>query len=404
METTRLAILIDRAMGNTLSPEEHDELLTYLADPRNKRDAEKLLTAAWDRFTPGQPVFAPGEGQEMLKRILDKQRVIELPEAGQKQRHAINYKLWAAASVLFVAMAAAYFFVNRDKSVAELTLAEAVTRYQIEPGKDQAVITLGDGRKIVLDEMGNGVIAEEAGMRINKSNDGQISYEPSSNDLTLPVTYNTIAIPKGGHFGLVLPDGTKVHLNAESTLKYPTRFADGDRVVELQGEAYFEVSHRKLTADKEIPFIVKTSTQEVEVLGTVFNINAYKDDAVKTTLVEGKVRVSNIAEMSALLQPGEAALLADKRGNFVVNKANLDLELAWYNGYFIFDDENIKSIMERVARWYDVEVEYQGDMTDKKFGGIFQRSKSMAQLLENFRETGLITFNIEGRRVIVMEK
>src|SRR5690606_10471633 len=130
----------------------------------------------------------------------------------------------------------------------------------------------------------------------------------------------------------------------------------------------------------------------------------YRDDDIRTTLAEGSVRISNATGVSALLKPGEVAVLAKNNGELSVKKANLDVELAWHNGYFLFDDERIESIMERVARWYDVEVEYQGDLSGKRFGGIFQRSKSIAQLLESFRETGLIEFTIEERRVIVMGK
>jgi len=410
---SRLTILFERAMDKTITPEEHDELLAYFADPKNKKLTEKLFASAWKRFNPDHPVFTQEQGSAMLARLSETIQTEERPSAGTRFWPVLWYRAAVAASILLVVSVASYFifFKVPDDSDA-MTLAQAVTQAGIAPGNDRAVITLGDGRTITLDESGVGLLAEEAGIHINKLAEGEISYESSSKSATEieAVTYNTIQIPKGGQYRLVLPDGTKVHLNSASTLRYPTRFTGMSREVELTGEAYFEVTQRlsenggPATAPSKIPFIVKTASQQVEVLGTVFNINAYHEQQTKTTLVEGSVRVVTNTAEAVRLQPGEVATCTAGQTGLVVEKADLDGDLAWHNGYFIFNDENIRSIMERVARWYDVEVAYVGKMDDKRFGGIFQRSKSITQLLENFRTTGLVDFKITERRITVMAK
>lgn len=415
MENVRLVTLINRLMDHTITEAEHNELLEYLADLPNKHHAARLFAEVWERFKPSGTYAMESRGAAMLQRILDQRPKTEWKKTVSKGPLATPLKILAAASVIFVAIAIGYI-VRWDKSDAGLTLEQAVTQYGIEPGTDKAVITLSDGRTIALDGTGEVLLAEDGGMRITKREDGEINYEPLAPRSAAPIAYNTIFIPKGGQYRLVLPDGSKVHLNSLTTLKYPTRFTGNERMVELEGEAYFEVSehqetsepaHSKISAERtgsnKIPFIVKSRTQEVVVLGTVFNVNAYNGNEVKTTLVEGHVRVKANGS-TVLLHPGEQAINRNDRPDLQVVSANMDEELAWHHGYFIFNDEDIKSIMERVARWYNVEVEYQGNMADKKFGGVFQRSKSMAQLLENLKETGLITFSIEGRRVTVMEQ
>ena len=403
MRVSRLTILINRAMAKEITEAEREELLALLADRRNKKQVEAHYRDAWDRFKPQNPVFSQQEGDAFLQRILDTYRVDKIAEVGLRRRP--NKWRWASvAAATIIGLTLILYFVQFEgyRQSQELTLAEAVEQAGIIPGRDQATITLGDGRIVVLDDVDSGLLADNAGTQIHKLSDGEISYEQSSYAQNQPVTYNTIHVPKGGQYKLVLPDGTKVHLNSESTLNYPTRFDAELREVSLTGEAYFDVAHQYRGHGQRIPFIVYTPKQQVEVLGTIFNIRAY-DEVIKTTLVEGRVQVTATAGTTVVLNPGEAAT---HRGgmDIAVTKVNVDEELAWHNGYFIFNDEPIQSIMQRVSRWYDVEVNFEGDMTDKRFGGIFQRSKSIAQLLESFKTTGLVDFKIVERRVIVTEK
>ncbi|WP_257669716.1 FecR family protein [Parapedobacter tibetensis] len=407
IEKERIAVLINRAIHQNITPDERDELFARLANPQNRAYAEQLLGEMWEHFSPGRSIFTQEQGVEMLQGIMNQHHPEETPSS--EIRAGVAWRWWAAAaSVMIVASLAVYLFLSKETANSpELTLAEAVEQAGIKPGKDRATITLGDGRTLVLDEAGSGLMAEEAGVSIQKLTDGQVRYEPAMGHVATATTHHTIVIPRGGHCQLVLPDGSKVHLNSESVLKYPVPFEKHERVVALEGEAYFEVNRQsgndtKPTV-KDVPFKVVGNGQVVEVLGTVFNVKAYPGNDVRTALVDGSVRVSNTSGASALLKPGEVAVFTRRGGNFTVGRVDLDVELAWHNGYFLFNDEAIESIMERVARWYDVEVEYRGDLSDKRFGGIFKRSKSIVQLLENLKDTGLITFHIEGRRIIVME-
>jgi len=255
------------------------------------------------------------------------------------------------------------------------------------------MLTLADGRTIALDEAQNGEIAKQAGVTITKTKDGQLVYEGK----TKANAFNNIATPKGGQYQINLPDGTKVWLNAASSLSYPASFTGDKREVRLLGEAYFEVSE-----NKEMPFVVYTKGQEVVVLGTHFNVNAYEDESqTKTTLLEGSVKVRLVnSSASALLRPGHQAVFELDR----LEVAPIDVAeaIAWKQGYFLFQDEDIRSIMRKIARWYDVEVVYAPDISDKRIGGNIAHSKSLSAVLKTLSNTDKFNFKIEGRRVTVM--
>jgi len=398
MQHQRLIFLFRRAMDKTMLPDEHRELHNLMAEEENRELVEQLFEEYWQQFETNNHMFDRSRGSAILDRILS---VPELP-SGKKQVYRYLQHPWVrvAAVLMLVAASALYFLPSMDQQPHDrLSLTEAAQAYGIEPGSDKAILTLGDGRVVVLDDINNGLVANDLGTSILKSEGGQLRYDQTD---TPPeaVAYNSIRIPKGGQYRLVLPDGSRVHLNSESFIKFPTRFSGDRREVELIGEAYFEIAH-----DKEHPFYVKTPKQTTKVLGTVFNVSAYADDATtKTTLVEGSVEVFGYTGKPIILKPGQAAVNGDKLPELSVVRANLDTELAWQNGYFVFNNEDIKSIMKRISRWYDVDVEYQGDLEHKRFGGIFQRSKSIAQLLDNFKETGIIDFKIVERRIIVIGK
>ncbi len=242
----------------------------------------------------------------------------------------------------------------------------------------------------------NGDLIEQSGIKITRAENGMIAYSAAKNSVT---GYNSIETPKGGEFKIVLPDGSKVWLNASSSLRYPTSFLGSERKVELTGEAYFEVAKNVLK-----PFKVAGSDQVVEVLGTQFNISSYVDDAaVKTTLLEGSVRVlSNKSSQVKMLKPGEQSNISYSANVFSVKQVDVEQAVAWKNGYFLFVDEDLKSIMRKFERWYDVDVEYKGNADDLRFGGIVSRSKSLSQALKIVEQTGNLKIKIEGRRVAIM--
>jgi len=212
------------------------------------------------------------------------------------------------------------------------------------------------------------------------------------------VAFNTISTPVGGQYTVVLPDGSKVWLNAASSLKFPTAFTGTERRVELTGEGYFEVAK-----NKHMPFKVNFNREEVEVLGTHFNISAYPDEAVtRTTLLEGSVRISK-NNIKKILVPGQQAISSMQTGGFNIAEVNTDEAIAWKNGLFLFHNENIRSIMKKIARWYNVDVNYQGSFTNQEYGGRISQSKNLSEILKNLELTGTIHFKIEGRRVTVME-
>ncbi|MFN0291040.1 FecR family protein [Pedobacter helvus] len=297
----------------------------------------------------------------------------------------------AAAAILAVLTFGFYFGRNalKDKANANLVATEHV----IEPGTDKAILTLADGKKIVLDAS-QSIINLDAHHQISSDSSGLISYENMELNAS-QAAYNTIEIPKGGTYRLILSDGTKVWLNAASKLKYPVAYQGKERVVELEGEAYFEV-----TKDPSRKFKVKSKGQELEVLGTKFNVSTYSDEAfVKTTLLEGAVKVSN-SKKSVVLSPNQVSINA-KSGLHVQTLADAEEAIAWKNGYFQFDDEPIESVMRKIARWYDIEIEFVGKSEGKKFNGIITRNKTLKNALKIMEATENVKFKIEGRKLIV---
>lgn len=314
-------------------------------------------------------------------------------------------KLAAAAAVTLVAGIGVFFYLQKIKAEKEqIRLASGLL-----PGKDDAVLTLSNGQKIILNEASNGQVAQQSGITITKAADGTIIYNSNvstgkSEDGKME--YNTIATPRGGKYQLNLPDGTKVWLNAASSLKFPVNFAANERRVELSGEAYFEVSK-----NRQRPFHVKTTGQDLEVLGTHFNINAFKDEVeTRTTLLEGAVKIlpfnyhSNLANpVEAILKPGQQAVLGSQGLNIV--KADVGEVMSWKNGMFQFNDTELSSIMRQASRWYDVDVVYEGKIPAIRFSGEVSRSVNAAAFLDMLKYLD-VKFSIESlggnkRRIVV---
>lgn len=305
---------------------------------------------------------------------------------------------YAAAAIILISLSIGVY-IQSNKNVQTSIVVPGFTSNDIEPGGNRAILTLADGRKIDLDSAIDGMLTQVDGVTISKNEDGLIEYEISSNQAidTATPAYNTINTPNGGQYKIILPDGSAVWLNAATSFRYPTRFSGDQRTVELTGEAYFEI-----TENKKMPFIVKSKSQEVKVLGTHFNINAYDDElAVKTSLLEGSVLIlQSGTNNSQILKPGEQSILQDNQ--LSKRLLNLDTEIAWKQGDFIFKKENIESIMRKLARWYDIEVNYQGKVNNYNFSGMVSRSNKLSTVLEMLESTGQIKFKVEDRRVVIM--
>lgn len=300
----------------------------------------------------------------------------------------------AAASILIVIVAYianSTFTITNNNTIAQ-------PNSTITPGADGATLTLSNGKNILIRDALIGNIASESGMKISKTEDGLIFYELTDQGAT-NIGYNTLTTSRGEQAQVRLPDGSIVFLNAASSLKYPTSFAKTpDRSVFLTGEAYFEIAKNKTQ-----PFIVATDKQNVEVLGTHFNINAYGDEtAVKTTLLEGSLKVSPIGSMrseSVILRPGQQSLVNKRR----IQVATVDVEeaMAWQKGYFSFYDEDISSIMRKLSRWYNIDVEYRGKPPEVGFNARINKYSEIKDVLEILEKSKVVHFKMEGRKVIV---
>jgi len=390
MEDKRAQTLLNKYLEGNCSPEETD-----------------LIESWYLKETENPPAFQTEPDYRELQKSIWK----NITQENNKTRKLVPYYRWAAAAAVLVMLSVGlYHWVNTTNTPVQSTTDFA--HHDIAPGGNKAFLTLADGKRIALDDAQNGKIADQTGVSISKTADGQLVYTVSdalkSTRKSAPITsFNTIETPRGGQYQISLPDGTKVWLNAGSSLRYQAQFATAQREVELKGEAYFEVAKRTING-KRLPFVVKTNLQEVEVLGTHFNINSYEEEGnTRTTLLEGSVAVrplpsNGMAVPARIIKPGEQSTLNAS----VLNVATVDTEqvLAWKEGFFMFDDENLQSIMHQVARWYDVEVEFKDSgLKTKKFSGTVSRFGNVSQVLKKIELTGSVHFKIEGRRIVVMK-
>ncbi len=396
----RISQLLQQYLHNELTVVEYSEmweLLNVIPDENNFKEELQLL---WQNAAT-EPVLISGkewgDKMQLIKNKLNEEAIAE--PAIQKKVFLMNKYPWAAAAALFVCISSAiYFFTNTNRNDNKAVVKNskpAVPKNDVLPGGDKAMLTLADGSQIVLDSAGNGILAQQGDTKIVKTQDGQLIYN-TVGQAAKEMAYNTLATPRGGQYKLTLPDGSKVWLNAASSLKYPVAFTGNDRRVEISGEAYFEIAK-----DASKPFKVQLDQMEVEVLGTHFNINGYNDeDVVCTTLLEGSVKI-NTKDGSNSLKPGQQAQLEKTGKMTLVNNADLEETMAWKDGNFQFENSDIHTVMRQINRWYDVEIEYQGTVS-KHFLGTISRNVKLSSVLAMLQQTGEVKFRIEGRKVVVM--
>lgn len=377
----RIYILIQKYRDNTASEAEKEELLNWYRQ-KAYQDAEF-------------PESEDAVGDFMLSRLNN-----EIKPAPR----SISYTKWLAAASILLVLGASWLFISKFSGGVNRT-NNALVQNDIPPGRNKAILTLADGSKIALTDTGNGKIASQNGIQITKSAKGQLIYtikasgDPNAaSGATQQIAFNTIETPKGGEFQVILPDGSKVWLNAFSSLKFPVNFSLAkERRVELKGEAYFEVVH-----NEALPFRVITGKQVVEDLGTRFDVNAYDDEAsTKTSLLQGKVRVT-AGGKTTLLIPGQQATVAN---GIKVSEINTGEVIAWKNGYFNFDDEKLENIMRSVARWYNVDVVFEDEsLKSETFGAITTRFANISTLLKIMEQTGDARFSIDGSTIKIKKK
>ncbi|RVU02389.1 FecR family protein [Mucilaginibacter limnophilus] len=392
MKHEKLKSLLRSYFDNTISDADCVELLSYM--DKHPHEVERAVDETLPADDTG-PKFSEQQAQDVLSRIKADGRfvtVLQPPVIKFYQRRWLQ-----VAAILLVILTAVIVVLNKNNTPANI--AENIIQKPIVPGSNKAMLTLANGQTVVLDSASNGVIAGAGNNNVVKKNDGELVYQPGENAANnrIPI-YNILTTPKGGEYRVTLSDGTKVWLNAASSLSYPQEFTGNERKVKLTGEAYFEVAK-----NKSKPFYVMVNDVQVRVLGTHFNISGYTDDGrVTTTLIEGAVQVSKYKVVSSLM-PGQKAVVNNSSADIVVSSADVSDAVAWKNGYFTFNEEDITGIMKKVSRWYDVEVVYEGAVSNEKFGGTFYRSKSINELLDYLRRIGNISFKISGRRIIVMK-
>lgn len=371
-EKETLENLYSKYLNNEISLEELEQFLQELDSENGERIVAKMMDGTWEEmYETARPKVIP-----LTKRTWFRVAV-------------------AAVVILFVA-AGGYLMLNRPTQREIVQNKTSQPKNDITPGGNKAILTLADGTKVILDSANTGAISKQGNVTVIKLNDGLLSYEEQkSNDIQ--VVYNTITTPRGGQYQLVLADGSKVWLNAASSIRFPNAFPGNDRKVEITGEAYFEVAH-----NEKKPFRVSVNKIEVQVLGTHFNINAYEDEStLKTTLLQGSVKVSEGKE-NVLIKPGEQVEVSTLDDRLVINK-NVDLAevMAWKNGRFDFSDADIKSVMRQLARWYNFNVEFKGEIKDR-FHVEMTRNTNLSNVFRILEGTGGVHFEIESNKVLVM--
>jgi transmembrane sensor len=402
MANQRLNTLIERFHNKTISDAEHEELLALLSQNEHAATARRFFRDVMESQGSNEDIFSEADSEAIYNSV---QAKIEAMEPKPRVRLLPVWK-WAgvAAAACILIMAGYWVFKPAAQKETTLVTQKETTTPDLLPGKkNKAVLILADNKQIVLDSTGAGMLSVQGDASVRKDANGQIIYE-SGNTQNKPteVVYNTLEIPNGGEYELVLSDGSKVWLNSASRIKFPVNFTGNTREVEINGEAYFEIAK-----DKTRPFKVHFNSSTVEVLGTHFNVNAYDNEITQAvTLLEGSVKVSGTQETVKII-PGQQAVLANA-GKLKVKEVDVEEAVAWKNGLFIFADEDIKSIMRKLARWYDFTPEYQGNIGEEQFGGMISKYRNISDVLKMFESTGTIHFKIipgdssgKGKKIII---
>ncbi len=393
MQEQRAIYLLQQRLSGNETPAEQKELYTLLEDDGNMEILMAALTdLMWQAPAGTEPVDTDAR-TAMLQSITGADLTTPFVETAAPVK-AIHRFWWAAAVTAGLLLATGLYFLFRP--VVTVKPAPALAqRYKndIAPGGNKAMLTLADGSRIVLDEARNDTLGQQGNTSIIKTQNGQVQYHAAGNTAT--VTYNTLSTPRGGQYQLTLPDGTRVWLNAASSLHFPTAFTGNHRTVELTGEGYFEVA-----ALPGKPFLVKANGADITVLGTHFNVMAYANEqAMAVTLLEGAVNVGRNATVKKLL-PGQQARITGNN-SIMISGADVQEAVAWKNGYFIFDRADITTVMRQLERWYDIEVVYEGAPPEMRFGGGMQRSLPLSGILRLLEKNGVL-FKIEGRKITVL--
>lgn len=390
LSKNRISYLLEVYSSRRATLSEEEELFEWVKKGNErpiKKHIEKLVTDHnFNQLVPSV------EWDRMYERIMEEKDSRDVQPTLRKR----TWVRWAAAAVVISLLGSLYYYNAEDKESQKIVVLQQTTTNGIAPPNSvNAVLTLSNGQKIILDSAGNGVVAMQGTVNVVKLANGQLAYKGSSDN----IEYNTLSNPRGSKVtSLILADGTKVWLNAASTLKYPTAFAGNERKVEVTGEAYFEVSH-----NAAMPFIVNKGETSVQVLGTHFNVNAYDDEtSLNITLLEGSVKVIKGNE-KVLISPGEQAEVSNNitaSKPIKIHSADVDQVMAWKNGLFSYKGASIETIMRQVSRWYNVDVVFEKPVTEKFYAQV-SRNTDVSNLLKMLEATKAVHFRIEGKVITV---
>ncbi|WP_169540146.1 FecR family protein [Niabella aurantiaca] len=393
-ESIKYGRLLGKYLKRELTTAEQEELDAWIRQDKANKDLllqlsdDHRLAEEIKRFEEPDAALA---WQKLLGAMQPKTRIKRMPYR----------RVWSVVACVLLAFSVlAWWYFSSNKTEIPGSIArEQVPVKDVMPGGEKAILTLGDGSRIVLDSAANGVLAVQGGATVTKLKTGELAYAAHGAALSANILYNTVATPRGGQYRLTLPDGSKVWLNAGSSIKFPSTFTGDSRTVEVTGETYFEVAK-----NPEIPFRVTFNTSwggsgEIEVLGTHFNVNAYTDEPlVNTTLLEGAIKIKSMGDLRNL-SPGQQ-VRADAKGMRLYSNVELEQVVSWKDGFFWFDNTDIRTLMRQIARWYDVEVVFDGKPTTDGFSGKISKSLPLTKLLYILKLND-IRIEGNGKRVII---
>ena len=373
MEKERLKELVNKYDTGSITLQEREELLAFY----DSLDFGELV----DVNDPALQERAEGQYQKLISRAVATRRYATV--------RRLWYR-WAVAAMLLLAIGVSRR-LWQQKHKMQPALVQAIV-----PGHEGAILTLANGSQVLLDST-TGIIAQQGHIRTVNTT-GQLTYTADTAAAAGPMVYNTLATPRARQYRLTLPDGTRVWLNASSSIRYPIAFTGKERRVTITGEVYMEVAK-----DAEHPFIVTTRHSDIMVLGTHFNIMAYEDEpAVNTTLLEGSVKISIPGkQIATIIKPGEQASVGNQGDDIKVKHVNAANIAAWINGFLSLKDCSVQEFMNQLSRWYDVDIEYAGKAPQQRFGGLINRNTPLSDIL-SVLDTGGIHTRLEGKKIIVL--
>ncbi|MBE9599452.1 FecR family protein [Pedobacter sp. MC2016-24] len=393
----RFTYLFNRYYNRTATPLETDEFLA-LVEQTQDQVLDEHLSKAWFSLSPELQVIKPLKSESIREQILTTE--VEEPGKGDSSdKKTVNLKWIVGIAASLALVLCCWFYLRNVNTVPKATaFTQSKIKHDIPPGGYRAFLTLADGSKVSLDTLKPGTVARQGNIRISQDANGKLTYvaTPQGRSPVLSNEVNTLTTPNGGQYKLVLADGTKVWLNAASSLQFPVAFNGPTRNVTLTGEAYFEVSK-----NKKQPFLVKSGDTYVKVLGTHFNIMSYENEAIKkTTLLEGSIEISNRTN-SYRVKPGEQVQILRQQLS-MPQKVDTAQEMGWKNGFFDFRNADIDYIMRQVSRWYGVDIKYEGKIPKGLYTGRISRAVKISKLLEMLQYTG-VQYNLVNNTIIVRE-